>query len=111
MHKQAAYLGKTVNFPSEHGVTAGSKPKGGPSKYRGVSWSKSKGKWISQINIDGKPTYLGAYETEEEVSQVKSVTWSIRSLTHSLTHSVDGSAFLGRNRKRRIIATLASPPL
>eukprot|EP00613_Pedinella_sp_CCMP2098_P018127 CAMPEP_0171769984 /NCGR_PEP_ID=MMETSP0991-20121206/53252_1 /TAXON_ID=483369 /ORGANISM="non described non described, Strain CCMP2098" /LENGTH=285 /DNA_ID=CAMNT_0012375093 /DNA_START=62 /DNA_END=917 /DNA_ORIENTATION=+ len=66
--ENAAYLGKTVNFPAEHGVAAEAAPKGGPSKYRGVSWSKSKRKWITQINIDGKPTYLGAFESEEEAA-------------------------------------------
>jgi len=34
------------------------------SKYTGVSWSKCRNKWVSLIRINGKTTYLGAYNCE-----------------------------------------------
>lgn len=36
------------------------------SKYRGVSWSKKREKWLAQISYIGKKLALGGYETEEE---------------------------------------------
>jgi hypothetical protein len=40
------------------------RPKSG--KLKGTSFSKEKGKWVSQIKIDGKSIYLGRHDTEEE---------------------------------------------
>ena len=34
------------------------------SKYTGVSWSKSRNKWVSQIKINGKTVPLGRYKCE-----------------------------------------------
>ena len=31
---------------------------------RGVSWYKTARKWVAQISIDGKPTFLGYFENE-----------------------------------------------
>ena len=36
------------------------------SKYRGVSWSKKRNKWIVQLSINGKNTNMGGFETEEK---------------------------------------------
>jgi hypothetical protein len=36
----------------------------GSSQYVGVSWYKSKNKWISQIKINGKLKYLGLFSDE-----------------------------------------------
>lgn len=36
------------------------------SKYIGVYWNKSKHKWVSQIEINKKKIYLGAYKSEYE---------------------------------------------
>lgn len=39
------------------------------SKYTGVSWDKSKNKWVSQIIINSKHNFLGRFNTEEEASE------------------------------------------
>lgn len=38
------------------------------SGFRGVSWDKSRNKWLSQIQIDGKFKKLGRFNTPEEAS-------------------------------------------
>lgn len=42
--------------------------KGGSSKYRGVSWDKSKGKWTSRIRYKGKKLHLGYFDNELNAS-------------------------------------------
>ena len=49
--------------------TIKSTPKGS-SKYLGVSWSKKRKKWTTQLNINKKRTYLGAFDTELEAHDV-----------------------------------------
>ncbi len=44
-----------------------STPKG-VSKYMGVSWSKSAGKWCAYCCVHGKKKYIGAYSTEIEAA-------------------------------------------
>jgi hypothetical protein len=39
------------------------------SKYTGVSWAKTKNKWVAQINIKGKVCHLGCYNNELEASK------------------------------------------
>jgi len=34
------------------------------SQYVGVSWDKSKNRWVSNISINGKQKYLGIYKNE-----------------------------------------------
>jgi len=34
------------------------------SIFSGVSWYKTARKWVAQISIDGKPTFLGYFESE-----------------------------------------------
>lgn len=41
-----------------------SKPRGGSSAFKGVSWSKAVGKWRAQIMAGRKYRYLGAFESE-----------------------------------------------
>ena len=53
--------------PATHRQNHRNKPKMSTpttSQYKGVSWVTSKGKWISQIRVDGELFNLGAY-TEE----------------------------------------------
>ena len=43
--------------------------KGKTSDYTGVCWSKVKGKWHSQIQINGKNKHLGLFHSEEEAAK------------------------------------------
>ena len=43
--------------------------KNGTSQYTGVSWQKSKNKWVSQIKINGKIKNLGYFTSEEEAAE------------------------------------------
>lgn len=42
---------------------------GQSSKFKGVGWSKSNRRWISQIRINGKRIHLGSFEDEEEAAR------------------------------------------
>ena len=42
---------------------------GGSSKYKGVSWIKSRKKWKSQIKLDGKTTNIGMFASEEDAKE------------------------------------------
>lgn len=44
--------------------------KGSSSKYRGVSWSKDKQKWVANCMRNYKNVYLGAFEDEDEAARV-----------------------------------------
>jgi len=44
------------------------KPRGGYSKYRGVSYHKSMSKWIAQVRYEGKLLYLGAYDSDKKAA-------------------------------------------
>jgi len=42
--------------------------KGGTSKHKGVVWHKNKKKWMAQIQLNGKQTYLGYFINEIEAA-------------------------------------------
>lgn len=44
-------------------------PRGGSSKYKGVSWSKSAGKWTVRIGYKYKKYHLGDFDSEEEAAR------------------------------------------
>jgi hypothetical protein len=44
----------------------------GSSRFRGVSWSRDKGKWTAQVKARGRTHYLGVFDTEEAASQAAS---------------------------------------
>lgn len=44
--------------------------RGSTSKHRGVSWTTSQGKWHAQIQVNGKKTHLGNYDSEQEAARV-----------------------------------------
>lgn len=41
----------------------------GVSKYKGVYWNKSRRKWLAQIQINKKHTYLGLFISETEAAE------------------------------------------
>lgn len=38
------------------------------SGFKGVSWSKARGKWRAQIRVSGRVTYLGQFENKHEAA-------------------------------------------
>lgn len=48
-------------------------PRGGSSKFLGVSWDKSRGKWLAGIRIEGRRVVLGRFETEREAAEAYDV--------------------------------------
>ncbi len=40
----------------------------GSSRFKGVSWNKQKERWSSQIQKNGKSSYLGIFDDEEEAA-------------------------------------------
>jgi len=40
----------------------------GSSKYKGVSWSKDRKKWVSNISINSKQTFIGSFDSELEAA-------------------------------------------
>jgi len=46
-----------------------SKDKKGSSEYTGVSWDKSRKKWMSSIRVNGKIKHLGRFTDELEASE------------------------------------------
>jgi hypothetical protein len=65
----AAPQGRPLNFPAPgtHCVVKGGR--GGTSGFKGVSWHKKKKKWVAQIMISGKVTYLGYFDVEEDAAR------------------------------------------
>lgn len=47
--------------------------KNNTSGVRGVSWIKSRSKWIAQIMFKGKNYYLGGYDTLEEAARIRKI--------------------------------------
>lgn len=45
------------------------RPRGGSSKYKGVCFDKSRGKWIAGIKINYKRKNLGRFKLEEEAAK------------------------------------------
>lgn len=43
-------------------------PRGGSSRYRGVSWKKAIEKWRAYINKDGRRLHLGYFSSEEDAA-------------------------------------------
>lgn len=43
------------------------------SGIKGVSWDKSRKKWVAQIKFKGKKYYLGRYDKKEDAEEIRSV--------------------------------------
>lgn len=48
-------------------------PKSNTSGIKGVTWDKSRCKWLAQIRFKGKLYYLGRYDTKEEAGNVRKI--------------------------------------
>lgn len=53
------------------------------SRYRGVSWYASHGKWAAQGFTGGKLTHLGFYDNEEEAARVVR-GWRVENLPYAV---------------------------
>lgn len=57
--------------PSQNGANRGpDRRRGGTtSRYKGVSWASTKGKWLANIHVNGRTRYLGRYTDEQEAAR------------------------------------------
>lgn len=63
------YTPETISFiPHEMNVFLTISYSTNASGYAGVSWKKSRCKWVAQANMDGKRKYLGLFQTAEDAS-------------------------------------------
>jgi len=49
--------------------SANQRPRGGSSKFKGVSWHKKAGKWMAYIMVNYKRVYLGLHVVEEDAAR------------------------------------------
>jgi hypothetical protein len=45
------------------------KSKPGTSKFRGVKWHKSSGRWMSNLNVNNHRIYVGSFKVEEDAAR------------------------------------------
>lgn len=45
------------------------KPKNNTSGYKGVTWHTPNKKWVAQIAVNGKHSYIGSFKTKEEAAK------------------------------------------
>ena len=59
-------------LPGGHGRNAQNRRshKGSMSQYRGVSWDRTKGKWIARVYVHGRNVNLGRFDDEDEAGRV-----------------------------------------
>ena len=43
--------------------------RGGSSRYRGVTWDRSRGRWMASHMLNGRRTTIGRYATEDEAGR------------------------------------------
>jgi len=56
--------------------------RGGSSQYRGVTWDKSRRKWMATAMLDGRRRTIGRFGTEEEANAA-AVEWRARHMPYS----------------------------
>ncbi|URP86442.1 putative homing endonuclease [Enterobacter phage EC-F2] len=73
-HKKGVAFGDGIRNLQEVTNTQNSQKKGmqknNTSGFTGVTWNSSNQKWIAQITLYGKVTYLGSFDDPEEASNV-----------------------------------------
>jgi len=57
--------------------------RGSSSKYRGVCWDKSKGKWSAKVKMGGTTHNLGQFDAELEAATV-AATWRKEHMPHTV---------------------------
>jgi hypothetical protein len=55
---------------------------GGSSRHRGVAWNGQASKWMTYADLNGKRTYLGLYESEDEAAAIVRA-WRLANMTHT----------------------------
>lgn len=56
--------------------------RGGSSKYRGVTWDRTKSRWRAQGMLNGKCFFLGRYHSEDEAGAV-AAEWRAKHMPYS----------------------------
>lgn len=57
--------------------------RGGSSRYRGVSWDRSRGKWMARAMLDGRGVTIGRFDSEDEAGAA-AAAWRARNMPHSI---------------------------
>src|SRR5699024_11844646 len=60
---------------------------GSTSRYKGVSWDKSRRRWRADIKVNGKQVHLGRFENEEDAAQ---------RYNQAVDELLDGKAYLNK---------------
>ena len=96
---RAQSLDKPLNFPDDlstaPGVYVPKKKRVASSRFRGVSWDKTKQKWKAQIYFDGKSKNIGSYDDETEAARAYDATVRAQSLDKPLNFPDDLSTAPG----------------
>lgn len=60
-----------IATPSQNGANRGPDRRraGRTSQYKGVSWSKSKDRWVTYVHVDGRTRYGGQFRNEEDAAR------------------------------------------
>jgi hypothetical protein len=56
--------------------------RGGSSQYRGVSWDRSRGKWVASGMLDGRRTSIGRFD-DEHVAGAAAAAWRAQHMPFS----------------------------
>jgi len=54
----------------------------GTSPYRGVWWSRGRGRWHAQVCVNGRRQFLGSFQSQEQAAEVAAAARS-RLMTHA----------------------------
>lgn len=57
--------------PSQNGANRGPDRRraGRTSRFKGVSWSRTKNRWVTYIHVNGKTRYGGSFKIEEDAAR------------------------------------------
>lgn len=69
-----------VVTPAQNAQNQGSR--GGSSRHRGVTWDRSRGKWLAHAQLNGRKVTLGRFADEDEAGAV-AAEWRQRHMAYS----------------------------